>query len=145
VKKSDLEMIYREQHIVSRVDNSLDVVPPIIPENVYDFLYYSGQLTSNVLKQELSDFYVPSCTASTINIECPASGTFSRFQLAIKSNPVGKKALLGSAFKPTRHLQLGACSNDHNQQAFLSVAKSKTVRENPLMTEGLLANAGVQN
>lgn len=32
VKKSELEMLYREQHIVSRVDNSLDIVPPLIPE-----------------------------------------------------------------------------------------------------------------
>jgi len=42
VKRSDLEIIYREQHIVSRVDNSLDVVPPLVPEKASAFMEYSG-------------------------------------------------------------------------------------------------------
>jgi hypothetical protein len=95
-------MIYREQQIVSRVDNSLDVVPPLVPEKASQFMEYSGQLTSNVIRQELSTFYVPSCIATSINLECPTSGTFARYALSIKTNPVGKKILLGSAFKPTR-------------------------------------------
>ena len=95
VKKSDLELIYREQMIISRVDNSIDVVPPLVPDTAAMFMEYSGQLSSQVLRQELMAFYVPSCIATSINLECPTSGTFARYALAIKTNPVAKKVLLG--------------------------------------------------
>ena len=99
-----MELMYREQHIISRVDNSLDIVPPLVPEKVFDFMEYSGQLTSQVLRTELSGFYVPSCIATAVNFECPTSGTFGRFALAVKSNPVAKKVLFGRSFKPARFL-----------------------------------------
>ena len=53
VKKNDIELLYREQKIVSVVDNSLDIVPPLVPPNAYDFMGYSGQLNSEFLKSEL--------------------------------------------------------------------------------------------
>jgi len=120
VKRSELQNMYREQPIVSRVDNSLDIIPPLVPEHVSDFMLYSGQLSSNVISQELKGFYVPICIATSVNLECPTSGTFNRFALAVKTNPVAKKILLGSTFKPTRFLQLGSCSNDHNSTAFVN-------------------------
>jgi hypothetical protein len=109
--------------IVSRVDNSLDVVPPLVPDKVEEFMVYSGQLSSQVLKSELQSFFVPKCIATSVNVECPTSGTFARFALAVKTNPVGKKVLLGTSFKPNRFQQLGLCSNDQNKTAFLSTSK----------------------
>lgn len=134
VKKNDIELLYREQKIVSVVDNSLDIVPPLVPPNPYDFMGYSGQLNSEYLKSEITGFYVPSCIATSINLECPTSGTFSRFSLSVKSNPVGKKAMLGVKFKPTRFLQLGKCSSDSNTTAF---------KGSSLMTEGILTKAEI--
>ena len=37
-------LLYKEQRIVSVVDNSLDVVPPLIPPEPFDFKFYSGEL-----------------------------------------------------------------------------------------------------
>lgn len=133
VKKNDIELLYREQKIVSVVDNSLDIVPPLVPANAYDFMGYSGQLNSESLKQDISGFYVPSCIASSINLECPTSGTFSRFALSVKSNPVGKRAMLGEKFKPTRFLQLGKCSSDSN----------RAFKGSLLITEGILTKAEI--
>jgi hypothetical protein len=88
---------------------------------------------------------VPSCIATSINLECPTSGTFTRFALSVKTNPVGKKILLGQQFKPTRFLQLSACSTDQNKSAFLSFTRSKSTVDNPLLSEGLLTNAGMSS
>lgn len=46
VKKDGTELLYREQHIISKVDNSLDIVPPLVPEHVAQFMENSGQLNS---------------------------------------------------------------------------------------------------
>ena len=35
---------YREAKIVSKIDNSLDIVQPMIPMDPYEFMVYSGQL-----------------------------------------------------------------------------------------------------
>ena len=141
-KRTETDLLYREQNIVSRVDNSLDVVPSLIPEDISNFM---SSLNSKSLKQELQGFYVPSCIASSINLECPSSGTFARFALAVKTNPVGKKVLLGANFKPTRFLQLGQCSNDANRTAFICNPRTKLQKENSLLSEGLMTYGVTQS
>ena len=61
----------------------------------YDFMVYSGQLNSLKVKSDIEKFYVPPVIAESVQLECPTSGSFQRFALAVKQNPPGKKALLG--------------------------------------------------
>jgi len=104
--------MYREQKMVSVIDNSLDMVPPLVCWDPLDIKYYAGELSSTQLVTDLSALYVAPVIAESVQIECMGSGTFSRFALAVKHNPNGKKVLLGDKFKPARFLNLGRCSND---------------------------------
>jgi len=56
---------YREVKIVSKIDNSLDVVPPLVPSDPSDFMHYSGELTSIQMKKDIESMYVEVCLAET--------------------------------------------------------------------------------
>lgn len=88
------------------------MVPPLICWDPVDIKYYSGELSSNQVRVDLEALYVAPVIAESIQIESFGSGTFSRFSYAVKHNPNGKKVLLGDKFRPTRHLNLGRCSNE---------------------------------
>ena len=75
---------YREAKIVSKIDNSLDIVQPMIPMDPYEFMVYNDQLRSLKVKAELEKFFVPPVIAESIQIECPTSGSFQRFALSVK-------------------------------------------------------------
>lgn len=47
-------ILYREQKIVSVVDNSLDVIPPMIPTHHLDLQYYAHQIKSREIKRDIS-------------------------------------------------------------------------------------------
>jgi len=104
--------MYREQNIISVIDNSQDMVPPLVSWDPLDIKYYAGELSSNQLVADLQVMYVAPVIAESIHIECIGSGTFSRFALSVKHNPNGKKVLLGEKFKPARFMNLGRCSNE---------------------------------
>lgn len=59
-------VLYREIKITSQVDNSLDVVPPMIRVNDLDRQFYIHQMTSLYLKRECEVMYVPKCIADTV-------------------------------------------------------------------------------
>ena len=93
--RDDHYQLYREARIISKIDNSLDIVQPAIPLDPYDFMVYSDQLRSLKIKADLEKFFVPPVISESIQLECPTSGSFQRFALSVKQNPPGKKALLG--------------------------------------------------
>lgn len=59
-------MLYREIKIISVVDNSIDVIPPMISVNELDREYYSHKIRSRYVKRECEVIYVPKCLADTI-------------------------------------------------------------------------------
>lgn len=48
---------------------------------------------------EMERIFVAKCVADTIQMECPTSGTFTRYAVAVKQNPSAKRFLLGPKFK----------------------------------------------
>lgn len=112
MKHDESFTMYRKTKIISIIDNSLDIVQPLVACDPTDWKYYSGELCSNQITQDLSKLYVPPVIAESIQIESTGSGTILRFSLALKHNPNAKKLLLGFNFKPTKFLNLARCSND---------------------------------
>jgi thymidine kinase len=58
-------LLYREQKIVSQVDNSLDVVPPMIPTLDRDH-YRRLFVKSRELVADIERIFVAKCVADTI-------------------------------------------------------------------------------
>jgi hypothetical protein len=54
---------------------------------------------SRELTAEIERIFVAKCVADTIPMECPTSGTFTRYAVAVKQNPSAKRFLLGPKFK----------------------------------------------
>ena len=77
---------YRPERIVSIIDNSIDIVPPMIPADMSEYIMKSTDekvVSSISLRKELCGFYIESCQARAINLECPNSGPFGRFSLSM--------------------------------------------------------------
>lgn len=77
---------YRSERIVSIIDNSIDIVPPMIPADLSEYIMKSTNekvVSSISLRKELCGFYVESCQTRAINLECPNSGPFGRFALSM--------------------------------------------------------------
>ena len=92
---------------------------------------------------DLEKFFVPPVISESIHLECPTSGSFTRFALSLKQNPPGKKVLMGESFKPARFNSLGKCSSDHNATPFIPIGKrSPTV---PLIDEGIMHKGNLCN
>ena len=53
MNRDESYQMFREARITSQVDNSLDIVPPVVPMDPYEFLVYSNQLKSLKLKDDL--------------------------------------------------------------------------------------------
>ena len=66
MKRDQGQQIYRETKIVSVIDNSLDIVPPVVMWDPKDFKYYAGELSSNQLTQDLKTMYVPPVIAESV-------------------------------------------------------------------------------
>lgn len=112
MRRDEESLLYRELKIVSIIDNSLDIVPPLVCLDPKDIKFYNGELRSIQLTYDLKKLYVPPVIAESIHLECTGSGSFSNYALTVKHNPNAKKILLGNSFKPTRFLNLGRCAND---------------------------------
>ena len=95
------------------------------------------------LKNDLEKFYVPPVIAESIQLEGSTSGSFNRFALAVKQNPPGKKALMGSKFKPARFNSLGMCSSDRLITPFLPLGKRGL--STPLLDDGIMQKGGMKS
>ena len=58
--------MYRRTTIISIIDNSMDVVPPLVHQNPQDIKYYAGELTSNQLQTDLKTMYVAAVIAESV-------------------------------------------------------------------------------
>ena len=58
--------MYRKTTIISVIDNSMDIVPPLVHENPQDIKYYAGELTSNQLFTDLRTLYVSPVIAESV-------------------------------------------------------------------------------
>lgn len=66
MKRDEGHSMYRETKIVSIIDKSIDVVPPLIHYDPQDIKFYAGELSSIQLLQDLKKMYVPHVIAETI-------------------------------------------------------------------------------
>ena len=99
-------LIFKGISIVSQVDNSIDKLPALICNDAQEWM--AGRLNSMQTKRDLETMFVPPCVASVVTLESFASGSFKRFDLAIRENFTAKKALLGvQKFKPAHFLGAG--------------------------------------
>ena len=76
MKRDVGHLMYRETKIISKIDNSIDVVPPLVHIEPRDIKFYSGELSSNQMFQDIKTMYVPPVIAESVQIECSGSGTF---------------------------------------------------------------------
>ena len=110
MKHDEAFTMYRETKIISVIDDSMDIVQPLIASDPADWKRYANELNSLQVTHDLMKMFVPPAVAESVQIECPGSGTIQRYYLAIKHNPNGKKFLLGQRFKPAKFLNLARCS-----------------------------------
>lgn len=66
------------------VDNSLDVVEPLICSDYLDRKYHAHQIKSDYTRTEIENFYLPKCIAEPIVYQSLSSGTFNCFITALK-------------------------------------------------------------
>ena len=95
MKHDEAFTMYRETKIISVIDDSMDIVQPLIASDPADWKRYANELNSLQVTHDLMKMFVPPAVAESVQIECPGSGTIQRYYLAIKHNPNGKKFLLG--------------------------------------------------
>lgn len=99
-------LLFKGISITSQVDNSLDILPPLICNDPYDWMH--ERLTSNQTRKEVEKMFVPPCIASMVTLESFSSGTFKRFDYGVRENFTAKKVLLGAKkFKPAHFLGAG--------------------------------------
>ena len=93
----DNDSIFYNSNVVENL--SLDVpgqwavLAPMIPEEPREFLNYSRN------KMAMVNIYYAKVLSSTIPMTCPST-SFQRFFLSVTQNPVAKRCLIGSDFKP---------------------------------------------
>ena len=119
--------MYRETPIISIIDKSIDVVPPLVNEDPTEWKFYAGELSSDQLFTDLRTMVVPPVIAESIQIESPGCNTFQRFSLALKHNPNAKRVLLGDTFRPSRFLNLQRTKSERPRPGHLS---SQSILEN---------------
>mmetsp|Transcript_9867 Transcript_9867/g.13456 ORF Transcript_9867/g.13456 Transcript_9867/m.13456 type:complete len:198 (-) Transcript_9867:1194-1787(-) len=66
MKYDEAFTMYRETKIISVIDNSIDIVPPVVLADPADWKYYSGELASIQLKADLCKLFVPPVIAESI-------------------------------------------------------------------------------
>ena len=58
--------MYRETPIISIIDKSIDVVPPLVNEDPAEWKFYAGELSSDQLFTDLRTMVVPPVIAESI-------------------------------------------------------------------------------
>lgn len=110
VNRDESLTVYRS-HVVENL--SLDIegnwihLLPMIPNHPKEFLGYSRK--TNAL---LNIFYEKAIT-EPMHLSCRSS-SFNRMYNSIRNNPVGKKALIGSDFKPKKDSLIGKVGSDRS-------------------------------
>ena len=77
----------------------------MIPEEPREFLGYTRKLMAMV------NIYYAKVLSNTIPMTCPST-SFQRFFLSVTQNPIAKRCLIGSDFKPQHHYLQSKCNAD---------------------------------
>ena len=75
MKYDEAFTMYREEKIISVIDNSMDLVQPLIASDPQDWKRYTGELNSIQVTQDLLKMFVSPVVSESVQIECPGSGT----------------------------------------------------------------------
>ena len=66
MKHDEGHVMYRKTTIISVIDNSVDIVPPLVHRDPLEIKYYAGELSSNQLVTDLKALYVMPVIAESI-------------------------------------------------------------------------------